>query len=88
MATLDSSSWFAAERATAGTPVLPAEWLDETLARARVLLHRDDPFMLALERQHEPMREAVAGTHASPVGGASDGVATRDVSPLTAEPLS
>lgn len=67
--------------------MLPAEWLDETLARARVLLHRDDPFMLALERQHEPMREAAAGAHASAGAGALDGVATRDASPLTAEPL-
>lgn len=39
----------------AGMPLLPAEWLDETLARARTLLHRDDPFMQALERQREPM---------------------------------
>jgi hypothetical protein len=45
-----------------GTPVLPAEWLEETLDRARALLHRDDPFMQALERQREPMAEPGAWT--------------------------
>lgn len=40
-----------------GVPMLPAEWLDETLARARELLHRDDPFMRALEGQREPVGE-------------------------------
>jgi hypothetical protein len=38
-------------------PILPAEWLEETLARARELLHRDDPFMRALEGQREPVAE-------------------------------
>ena len=45
------------ERADARMPILPAEWLEETLDRARALLHRDDPFMQALERQREPMAE-------------------------------
>lgn len=44
-------------RPEGGTPVLPAEWLEETLDRARALLPRDDPFMQALERQREPMLE-------------------------------
>ena len=43
--------------AGSGTPMLPAQWLDETLARARTVLHRDDSFMRALERQHEPLNE-------------------------------
>jgi hypothetical protein len=45
------------ERADARMPILPAEWLEETLARARELLHRDDPFMRALEGQREPVAE-------------------------------
>lgn len=47
----------APEQPGGGTPVLPAEWLEETLDRARALLHRDDPFMRALERQREPLLE-------------------------------
>jgi hypothetical protein len=47
----------APERADARMPILPAEWLEETLARARELLHRDDPFMRALEGQREPVAE-------------------------------
>lgn len=47
-----------ADREPSGTPMLPAQWLDETLARARTLLHRDDPFMRALERQREPLGAA------------------------------
>jgi hypothetical protein len=43
--------------AAAATPMLPAEWLDETLSRARTLLARDDPFMQALERQRDPLPE-------------------------------
>jgi hypothetical protein len=45
------------ERADARVPMLPAEWLEETLSRARGLLHRDDPFMRALEGQREPVAE-------------------------------
>jgi hypothetical protein len=45
------------EREDARMPILPAEWLEETLARARELLHRDDPFMRALEGQREPVAE-------------------------------
>jgi hypothetical protein len=37
--------------------MLPAQWLEETLERARALLHRDDLFMQALERQREPMAQ-------------------------------
>jgi hypothetical protein len=43
--------------AAAATPMLPAEWLDETLTRARALLPHDDPFMRALERQRDPLPE-------------------------------
>lgn len=45
------------ERAQGRVPMLPAEWLEETLLRARGLLHRDDPFMRALEGQREPVAE-------------------------------
>lgn len=38
-------------------PMLPAQWFEETLARARALLPRDDPFMRALEGQREPVEE-------------------------------
>lgn len=37
--------------------MLPAQWLEETLERARALLPRDDLFMQALERQREPMAQ-------------------------------
>lgn len=37
--------------------MLPAEWLEETLSRARALLPHDDPFMQALERQRDPLPE-------------------------------
>ncbi len=55
-----------ADREPSGTPMLPAQWLDETLARARTLLHRDDPFMRALERQREPLRQG-GGLPAEPL---------------------
>lgn len=56
-----------------GTPMLPAQWLDETLARARGLLHRDDPFMRALERQREPLGEPPAATRRPQAGGGQRG---------------
>jgi hypothetical protein len=62
----DTSPPLLADREHSGTPMLPAQWLDETLARARTLLHRDDPFMLALERQREPLN-AGPGASVRPV---------------------
>ena len=51
----------ASSTAMAATPMMPAEWLDETLNRARALLPRDDPFVQALERQREPLPDGWRG---------------------------
>jgi hypothetical protein len=59
----------ASSTAIAATPMLPAEWLDETLNRARALLPRDDPFVQALERQREPLPDGWRGLAPELEGG-------------------